>query len=135
MGPGLNEWSVILNGSNEIYELEALVNGWYLINYDTTIDFGQNGTNGKTRASLTLTINNNEITGSTTITDVEVKDVVNVSKSLLVEVNKNDKISFLFWCSDVQINIGTNGNDIGKLPNTNTKPNETTTSITITRIA
>jgi hypothetical protein len=136
-GPGVNEWSAITNPNNEINAFEALVAGWYLVNYRVNTDFGQSTQqNQSLTASSVLTLNDTEVNGSMAIVQSEDgKNVFVLSNSLLVQLDANDKLSLLFWGSDVKINVGINGNNIGKLSNTNNKPNEATITITITRIA
>jgi hypothetical protein len=134
-GPGINDWSFITDTNNEISEFETLIAGWYLINYRVIADFGQNITNQNMKASVVLTLNNNEISGTMTMVDEEAKEAVCINNNVLVQLAANDKLEILFWGSDLQINVGTNGNNIGKLPNSNNKPTEATVTMTITRIA
>lgn len=134
-GPGINDWSLLTNANNEIIELEALVAGWYLVNYRVIADFGENPNNQDMKASVVLTLNNNEVSGSMTLVEDEANEALGINNSLLVQLAANDKLEILFWGSDVQINVGTNGNNIGKLPNSNNKPTEASATITITRVA
>jgi hypothetical protein len=134
-GPGINDWSFITDSNNEINEFEALIAGWYLINYRVIADFGQNPNNQAMKASVVLLLNNSEISGSMTMVNDEAKEAIGINNSLLVQMGANDKLTILFWGSDVQINVGTNGNNIGKLPNSNNKPTEASATMTITRVA
>jgi hypothetical protein len=137
-GPGLNEWSILTDPNNEINAVEALVAGWYLVNYRVATDFGQvtPQQGQKLFASSVLTVNTTEVDGSMTIIQSEDgKNVMVLSNSVLVQLDANDKLEILFWGSENQINVGINGNNIGKLPNSNNKPSEATVTVTITRVA
>jgi hypothetical protein len=136
VGPGINDWSILTDTNNEINEIEVLIGGWYYIKYDISVDFGQGqGNVQEKKSSSVITKNGTEIVGSCKITDGDNNDTVVISNNIIVELNQNDRLALLFWCSDNQINIGSNGNNIGKLPNTNIKPSETTVSVSIIRVA
>ena len=86
---------------------------------------------------LVLTKNNIEIPGSCTLVEApDTNHVYTISNTVLVSLSTGDKISLLFWADSTSIHLGDPTIVNGILPNItpNTKPQEATASLVITRI-
>jgi hypothetical protein len=110
--------------------------GYYLVAYKIDVRSGNKNQSSANNSSAVLTQNGITIKGSTSlVVSSESNNIYDISNTILCGLNINDKISLLFWSSNLSARIGDPSSITGILPSPSTEvPKEATASITITRI-
>jgi hypothetical protein len=137
IGPTGSGWTTITDPSyNYTTAFVVPTNGFYLLTYKLDVRSGGNNLpTSNTDCVTVLTVNGNQIPGSTTLVEAPQENhIYTISNTVLVKLNNGDHISLLFWSTDKGTYIGDPTYVKGILPN-GTIPEEATASIVFTKIS